>query len=466
MADPRIVAYELDGDLLSEGDNSNTLFKPIAPDVVVRVGAVGSCYIATNVDTHEHPAYEIPGIQYVEMSTDGITYAAAGQNLAIGRVTHDLTTRVWFRVTGVANPAPRLVLPPDGIEVSSDLNAWGHGGVIAGGVGNLFQVLPVAGSGGVGSPIGASGNVFKVDLIPIGAVSGGVATLGGGVSPGLIDTWSPNKAASGGGGVGTVGGDDTPNAITAPSVRATGNAGITALGGAGNVTPLYVIQNGFESGTDGTSVTIGNVNGAVWNSPNSPFMEYDAGAAIGSVCMKFKGANGLNTGAWSNEVLNANVVELLFWYKSGSLSAQFSSVLDYENSTGTATPAADRAFNMTWFTDSVTPSNSTLKVSTGKATDPTGNGYTATLDTIQAFTPGTWYQYRILFDFSAAQRMLIFSRTSEGAAWTPLKRAGATTDYIPIMGANAVSTLHGLYWRGSHANGSEWWLDQIEYRKA
>lgn len=178
-----------------------------------RAGVGAQEWVDLAIDTagYHHPAYTVPGIAHAQLALDVSgapgTYGAVGASLSIGELT-TLATRIWVKVASAANPAPQLVLPPDGIEaVSGTPVAAGHGGVTDGAYGTVGDVEAAGGSGG--DAVGATGTADPA--VPAGQVSGH-----GGDDTGGLGAAMDVEAAAGSGGD-AVGGTGTASPVAAPA---------------------------------------------------------------------------------------------------------------------------------------------------------------------------------------------------------------------------------------------------------
>lgn len=134
---------------LSSGTNTNPAFTE--PAHVEDVCWVDIAPAAGTV----HPNYVIPAIPCIKMalSQDALASAVANTALTVGRFA--ATTRIWFQITAVSNPAPKLVLPSTGFYGI----ASGLFGSTSGAVGNVTVIgTSQNASGFFGSTSGLSGS--------------------------------------------------------------------------------------------------------------------------------------------------------------------------------------------------------------------------------------------------------------------------------------------------------------------
>jgi hypothetical protein len=229
--------------------------------------------------------------------------------------------------------------------------------------------------------------------------------------------------------------------VQCAAVSATTDAGTPPPAGGGPV------DNGFESGTDGSVLA-----SPPWGANGSPqHREYDnTRAKTGSMSAWIQGpTTAANAGAYETATggMSAAGSEMTFWIY---LDTTTQSRLVDEYAPGVA--GADRAFSLQF------AGNGAINVLTDRVGNP--NGYTTS-----AYTPvGTyaigWTQYRIVYDF-ASQTYTLSKRAAATDPWTQLKATGATGYAIPFKGANTISSTHGTLWRGY--SGANMWVDDIAY---
>jgi hypothetical protein len=235
-------------------------------------------------------------------------------------------------------------------------------------------------------------------------------------------------------------------------VDAAGNAG-NEITSASVTTPLNLLDS-FE-GTNGTAV-------ANWTSTASNGFKSDTSVfKVGSASGKHS-----STSAWvvshrdiSALTLNTNNSELQFWYRAGATV------------TGTTERIVETTADTTWdipdqFQFMMDVLNGNLTVWTQR----TGvTGYTnVAANVLAAISPNTWYQFRVVFNFTTS-RYQLFWRTDTANAWTPLKTSGAADYNIPFYGTTnttAVNAIRILTGTGTTTATTDSWLDDLRYKKA
>jgi hypothetical protein len=229
----------------------------------------------------------------------------------------------------------------------------------------------------------------------------------------------------------------------------TASAGVQAA----TQTALQLIDS-FE-GTNGSAVPN-------WTSTASNGFKCDTSVyKVGSASGKHS-----STSAWvvsyrdlSALTLNTNNSELQFWYRAGATV------------TGTTERIVETSAEVAWAdTQQFQLMMDVLGGNVAVWTNRTGvTGYSTTAaNVLAAISPNTWYQFRVVFDFTAHTYQLSW-RTDSANPWTQLKTTTAPDYNIPFYGTTnttAVNTIRILTGTGTTTQTTDTWLDDLRYLKA
>lgn len=203
-----------------------------------------------------------------------------------------------------------------------------------------------------------------------------------------------------------------------------------------------LINNGFESGTDGVPL------GSPWSLFGVPQnAEYDTlRAKNGTMSAWIQGPTTSTYGGASESAtagMNVDGSEQTFWvYFDNATGRRF---IEDNNATDTS-----KVFTL-YFT-----STGGVQIYTSR----TATGYVANSYTPVGTYAAGWMQYKIAYDF-ANKNYTLGRRAAIGDVWTYLKAAGAPDDNIPFRTTNVTNTTSGLVFKG-HAY-SQMWLDDLQY---
>lgn len=205
-----------------------------------------------------------------------------------------------------------------------------------------------------------------------------------------------------------------------------------------------VVDQGFEGRSQG-----GTPDSAIWSVDAGATVIYDhAGAPRTGSVMEMKVTT--PAAAWGGakdsvtyKNLHTDGAEVRFWHNAGQTNKTFALV-------GHGNQGAAQTFFLQFNPDT------TLQVYNEQAgfTGYVQNGYT----TLTTYATG-WYEYRLVFNFSA-HSFTLSRRTALGAAWTQIKAAGAPDYNIP-MRVGTITRHDALLATG--VGSAVQYLDQLQY---
>ena len=206
-----------------------------------------------------------------------------------------------------------------------------------------------------------------------------------------------------------------------------------------------LVDNGFESGTDGASLV------PPWVLSGSPQRyEYDnAQVKVGALSGWIKGPTTsayAGVGESSSAGMTADTAELRFW-------AYFDSTNQYRRVYDASASNDGRAFFLIFY------NTGTINFTQGAAAPPApyvnGNN-----NVIGTYTTG-WTEFRIVMNFTN-DTVQVSKRAAAGDPWTQLKKTGAATYDIPMTTTSAnVTQSHGTV-LAAYQNANLW-IDEVRY---
>lgn len=220
------------------------------------------------------------------------------------------------------------------------------------------------------------------------------------------------------------------------------------LGKGGVAAGLQLIDSGFENGTSGTNLT-----GWTLTDANAKYSHANArtGSNMEAHIYNVTGS-GFGTAEYGNTVLTANNSEIRFWvyFPNATYNTYFSD--------GVAS-GTDQAVYLRW---SPVTENQMLTIYTDRTVGSCSGG--VELGTGVTYPTSTWIQYRLVFNFTN-QTFDLYYRINPVGAWTQLSATdcGVTTTHYPFRGTNTISQFTKIRLNVYNTDGTDYYLDNIEY---